>query len=165
MSITFRIGKDNITRTINTCLLPLEFGKDEKRNKRYLQNCPMENMSLAILMRKETKTHFQTVRWRTCHLKCWGKGKMILSNCSMTNMSFKILRKQGKMVLSNCSTKNMPFEILRKQGKMVLSNCSMKNMPFEILMIGDTSGPDTSGDDTFVRYSWNKTQGGQCNYV
>jgi len=44
MSITFRIGKD------------------EKCNKRYLQNCPMENMSLAILMTKETKTHFQTVR-------------------------------------------------------------------------------------------------------
>jgi len=27
MSITFRIGKDNITRKINTCLLPLELVK------------------------------------------------------------------------------------------------------------------------------------------
>jgi len=27
MSITFRIGKDNITRKINTCLLPLEWVK------------------------------------------------------------------------------------------------------------------------------------------
>jgi len=33
MSITFRIGKDDITRKIKTCLLPLELVKTTKINR------------------------------------------------------------------------------------------------------------------------------------
>jgi hypothetical protein len=80
MSISFRIGKDDIARKINTCLLPLELVKttlQEVKLSRYwgsslqvFANCPMEDMSLAILGNK-VEAYFQTVRWRTCHLKYW----------------------------------------------------------------------------------------------
>ena len=36
MSITFRIGKDDITRKISTCLLPLELVKTSLQNDEYM---------------------------------------------------------------------------------------------------------------------------------
>jgi len=92
MSITFWIGKDDITRKINTCLLPLELVKTKNAIKGICKIVRWRTCRLQYWWQKrlkhifklfdeepaiwnagkKVKWYFQTVRWRTCRLKYWG---------------------------------------------------------------------------------------------